>query len=282
MTVFESHKREVTREVTREVVLVVDRSTRLLEELRPCLAVHYVVMAARDEGCGFHLAKKKDPALVICDDTHNNGDGELWETLKGDSRTRHIPVILINGKLADREIVHALETGLDDYMTRPVNAEILIAKVKNLIHLRRQMERNIQMKLMTQGDPLIPSSADMVFLGKLRSTIEENLANPLLKVEDILEPFYTSRSSFYRRVQSLTGMTPQLFIRSCRLARAARLLENNENNVTEVCFNVGFTSTAYFSKCFKDKFQMSPRAFKCLKKFRPGLSEFKPLTQTGI
>ncbi|MCP5049933.1 MAG: helix-turn-helix transcriptional regulator, partial [bacterium] len=98
-------------------------------------------------------------------------------------------------------------------------------------------------------------------IGELHDIIEKNLSNPLFTVEELCEKLCMSRTSMYRKIHSLTRQSPQLVIRSYRLKRATQLLENQHGSVTEVCFKVGFTSTAYFAKCFKEKFNQSPKEF---------------------
>jgi AraC-like DNA-binding protein len=117
------------------------------------------------------------------------------------------------------------------------------------------------------------------FIEQLHGIIEENLSNPLFTVEDLGKKLVMSRASMYRKIHYLSGLSPQLYIRSYRLKRAAQLLENNYGNVTEVCFRVGFTSTAYFAKCFKGEFQQSPKTFASC--FANHLSPVSTVTMPG-
>jgi AraC-like DNA-binding protein len=137
----------------------------------------------------------------------------------------------------------------------------LAARVKNLIDLRRQLQLKIQRQKMLLPSEVSVSSVDEAFLKEYQDIIEKNLSDPDFTVDVLSKKLYMGRSTLFKKIRALTGETPNQFIQSYRLERAAQLLKANFGNITEVAFEVGFSSTAYFTKCFKEKFHQLPSSF---------------------
>lgn len=246
----------------KDVILVVGNQPTLRSHLRDMLAADYDVMEAADGAKGFKLAQNLLPHLVICDINIPAVDGTgLCKALKRDNETTVIPLILLFAEGMEESIVKGFESGADDCIVRPFNVNILKARIKSLIDNRRQLRDKIRLWDMLKSNQPDIDPDDWKFIEQLHGILEKNLSNPLFTVEELCDKLCMSRASMYRKIHSLTGESPQLFIRSCRLKRAAQLLEHNHGNITEVCFSVGFTSTAYFTKCFKKKFRQCPKTF---------------------
>jgi DNA-binding response OmpR family regulator len=186
---------------------------------------------------------------------------ELCETLKKDINTSHLPVILLTAKASQDSLLQGLETGADDYITKPFNTKILLTRIQNLIDLRRQLQEKIQRQMLLQPDEIKVSSIDQRFLKKLHEIIEANLDDTDLNVEALSEKMDISRVTLNKKILALTGETATEFIRSYRLKRAVQLLEKNFGTILDVALEVGFSSPAYFTKCFKEKFHQLPSAF---------------------
>jgi DNA-binding response OmpR family regulator len=230
--------------------------------IRGALEPRFNIEEATSGKEGMDKAKDIIPDLVISDIMMPELDGyELCARLKKDIKTSHIPVILLTAKACETSIARGLETGADDYITKPFNAKLLIIRVKNLIRLRRQLLRKIQDEMMLQPGEISISSIDKKFIKEIKTIIEENLSDPEFSVEQMAKKLYMSSSSLYKKIEAITGQSPQLFIRSYRLKRAAQLLKAKAGNVTEVAFDVGFSSTSYFTKCFKEKFHRLPSEY---------------------
>jgi signal transduction histidine kinase/DNA-binding response OmpR family regulator len=246
----------------RTVVLVVEDSADLRQYIRGSLEPDYAVEEAPDGKIGIEKAKQLIPDLVISDIMMPEADGyELCRALKGDVSTSHIPVVLLTAKASEENVVRGLETGADDYITKPFSTRILSARIRNLIELRRQLQLKLNREMILQPSRIAMSEMDREFLKDLQEVIEKNLSDPDFNVEDLSKRLYMSRTTVYRKIQALSGETPTDFIRSYRLMRAAQLLKNNYGSVTDVAFEVGFSSRAYFTKCFKDKFQRLPSEY---------------------
>ncbi|MCP5052245.1 MAG: response regulator [bacterium] len=247
----------------KPLILVVDDNHGVRTYVRGILEEHFNIKEAENGKQGFDKAVEIIPHLVISDVMMPEMDGyELCAQLKKDIRTSHIPVILLTAKASETNIVEGLETGADDYIIKPFNAPILVTRVKNLIRLRRQLQQKIQEDMILQPGEISVSSLDREFIKELQAIIEENLGDPEFNMEQLAKSLYISHSTLYKKVEALTGQSPQLFTRSYRLKRAAQLLKADFGNVTEVAFEVGFSNTSYFTKCFKEKFHCLPSEYR--------------------
>jgi len=248
--------------VKQDIVLVVEDSADMRRYIREALEPRYNVVEAANGREGIRMAKEIIPDIIISDIVMPEIDGnELCRLLKSDIKTSHVPVILLSVKSLDRDVIKGLQAGADDYITKPFSTKILCTRIKNLIDLRRQLHLKIKREMTLQPVEISVSSMDQDFLSDLRCLIEKNIADPGFSVDELAKSMVMSQSTLYRKVQALTGETPTEFLRSYRLKRAAQLLKDKFGNVTEVAFEVGFSSTAYFTKCFKKKFHQLPSAF---------------------
>jgi signal transduction histidine kinase/DNA-binding response OmpR family regulator/ligand-binding sensor domain-containing protein len=246
----------------REIILVVEDSRDVRKYIRGPLETHYTVVEAVNGREGIEKAREIIPDLIISDIMMPEADGyELCSVLKQDVLTSHIPIVLLTAKASEENVVQGLETGADDYITKPFNTKILMARIRNLIELRRQLQQKMKRQMMLQPVEISVSSIDEEFITELQGTIEKNLSDPEFTVEELGKKLYMSRASLYRKIQALTGESPNHFIRNYRLKRAAQLLKENFGNVTEIAFEVGFSSSAYFTKCFKEQFQQLPSSY---------------------
>lgn len=246
----------------KPIILVIDDNADVRSFIRGALEPHFGVYEANNGREGIDKAREIMPNLVISDIMMPEVDGlELCAHLKSDIKTSHIPVILLTARASKTSISEGLETGADDYITKPFNTDLLVVRVRNLIRIRRQLQRKIRQDAMLKPDDVYVSSLDTKFIEELQGIIERNLDDPEFGVEQLSEKLFMSQSTLYRKVEALCGEPPKRFIRSYRLQRAAQLLKDKFGNVTEVAFAVGFSSAAYFAKCFKKKYHRPPSEF---------------------
>jgi len=252
----------------KDIILVVEDSADVRRYIREPLNNLYSVVEAVNGKEGIDKAKEIIPDLIISDIMMPELDGyELCQNLKKEVTTSHIPIILLTAKASEDNIVQGLEIGADDYITKPFNTKILMARIKNLIDLRRQVQQKIKRQMMMQPEEISVSSLDEEFLKDLQKVIEKNLSDPEFSVEELGRKLYLSRATLYRKIQALSGESPNQFIRSYRLKRAAQLLKEQFGNITEIAFQVGFSSSAYFTKCFKEQFHQLPSAYQASEGF---------------
>ncbi|MCP5051389.1 MAG: response regulator [bacterium] len=242
-----------------DVILVGEDSDDLRDYIRGVLEPDYSVVEARDGREGIDKAMDIIPDLIISDIMMPHTDGyELCKTLKTDVKTSHIPIIILTAKASEENILRGLETGADDYVTKPFSTKILNARIKNLIDIRKQLQINIKREMTLKPVKTCLSQIDREFLNDLHKVIDKNLSDEDFNVEQLSKKLYISRSHLHKKVTALSGLTPTEFIRSFRLKRGAELLKQHSGSVLEVAFEVGFSSTSYFTKCFKEQFQRLP------------------------
>lgn len=253
-------------------VLVIDDNDDVRAYVRTLLKDHCHVTEARDGKSGLALARKTVPDLVVCDVMMPVMDGlEFTRQLKADTATSHIPVILLTARTLDEQQAEGYATGADSYITKPFSGKVLLTRIDNLLNSRRQL-RQLFAGSAPQADSQAAAPAgdvaaagqgvgdrDVLFIGRLRETIQRNLGDSELSVEHIGEEMGLSRVQLYRKVKALTGQSPVELLRTARLQRGKRLLETTDMTIAEVAYDVGFSSPSYFTKCFKDEFGVSPR-----------------------
>jgi signal transduction histidine kinase/CheY-like chemotaxis protein len=243
----------------KNIILIVEDNADARRFIRGSLEPLYIVVEAADGREGIEKAGEIIPDLIISDIMMPEKDGyELCRVLKKDINTSHVPIILLTAKASDENVVRGLETGADDYITKPFNTRMLLARIKNLIELRRQLHMNVDREMTLQPAKMDVSTIDKEFVKELQAVIDANLEDPDFNVEDLGKKLYMSRSTLYRKILALSGKSPTDFIRSYRLKRAAQLLKSKSASVTEVAFEVGFSSRTYFTKCFKEQFHQLP------------------------
>jgi signal transduction histidine kinase/DNA-binding response OmpR family regulator len=252
-------------ETEKDIILVVEDSADVREYIRGALEPLYAVVEAKDGKEGIRKAQEIVPDLIISDIMMPGVDGyELCTALKKDIKTSHVPIILLTAKASEENIIQGLEIGADDYVTKPFSTKLLMARIKNLIDLRRHFQLTLYREMTQQPVKMSISQMDREFIKELQDMIEKNLSDPDFNVERLGKKLYLSRATLYRKIHALSGESPNEFLQSYRLKRGAELLENNFGSVLEVAFEVGFSSASYFTKCFKKKFNRLPSDFQPL------------------
>ncbi|MGD2090494.1 MAG: two-component regulator propeller domain-containing protein [Candidatus Aminicenantes bacterium] len=245
-----------------DIILVVEDSADMREYIKGALEPGYTVVDAKDGREGVQKAQEIIPDLIISDIMMPGVDGyELCKTLKENVKTSHIPIILLTAKASEDNVLQGLENGANDYITKPFNTKILMARIKNLIAIRSQLQKNINREITSQRVKTSVAKIDREFLHDLHHVINKNLSDEEFNVEQLCKRLYMSRTTLYRKVHALTGQTPTDFIRSYRLKRGAELLKQKTGTVLEVAFEVGFGNSSYFAKCFKEKFHQLPSTY---------------------
>ena len=246
----------------KPVVLLVEDNDDLRFYLKDNLKEYFQIVEAVNGKDGWQKALALHPVIIVSDVSMPEMNGiELCKKLKNDSRTSHIPVILLTALSGEEDQVKGLEFGATDYMTKPFNFDILLSKIKNLLTLQDTFKRTYKKQLDVQLEDVEVASEDEKFLRNVVDHIEKNIANDRLSVEELSRQMAMSRVSLYKKVLMLTGKSPVEFIRSVRLKRAAQLLSSGQMTVAMVCYEVGFNSPTYFTKSFKEEFNVLPSEY---------------------
>lgn len=251
-------------DAARPLVLIIDDNNGMRAYLRSILQDHYNVSEAVDGQQGLERARREVPKLVVCDVMMPVMDGlEFTRRLKADTATSHIPVILLTARSLSEQREEGYGTGADSYLTKPFTGSLLLARIDNLIHsrtlLRSLFSGNSKEE---EKEEEMLGAQDQTFVTRLREVIRDNMGDSDFSVERIGEEIGLSRVQLYRKVKALTGQTPVELLRKARLERGRRLIEKTEKSVSEIAYEVGFTSPSYFNKCFKDEFGISPGAMR--------------------
>ena len=247
------------RQEDKPRVLVIDDNADIRAYATALLGDEYDVMEASDGSEGLKKAVREVPDVVVCDVMMSGMDGlECCKHLKSDSLTCHIPVILLTAKTLDEHRAEGYAYGADAYLTKPFNGNVLKARIKNLITNRKLMK--IVFGNDAQQEPMeaVAQSAESQFIEKFRTIIQGNLGNSDLNVETISHEMGISRAQLYRKIKSITGISPNDIIREARMKRADRLLETTDKSVSEIAYEVGFSSPSYFTKCYREFFGRTP------------------------
>ncbi|HVG15663.1 MAG TPA: helix-turn-helix domain-containing protein, partial [Chitinophagaceae bacterium] len=186
---------------------------------------------------------------------------ELSRKIKADKRTSHIPVILLTALTGEEDQLKGLETGANDYITKPFNFEVLHVKIKNLLLLNSSLKNTYTKQIKVLSPEIKIESDDEKLFNKIMLYLEDNLTNPQLSVEELSKHVGMSRSSLYSKLLELTGLTPVEYIRSVKLDKAAVLLEKSDMNISQIAYSVGFSTPNYFARSFKSKFNMLPSEY---------------------
>ncbi|RPH34084.1 MAG: response regulator [Bacteroidales bacterium] len=243
----------------RYTILIVEDQQDIRQYVHQLLQKDYLVIEATNGKEGIEKTFTSMPDLIVSDIMMPILDGyELCRRLKTDIITCHIPIILLTAKTSDVGKIEGLEKGADDYLIKPFNPVELKKRIENLIELRQQLQRKYRQEVLLNPNVVIAKSMDERFLEKIRSIIESNISSPDLTVEKLYTELGISRSNFHSKFRALTGQSANQYIRTYRLKRALQLIEQHAGNIAQIAYDVGFTSTSYFTKCFKYEFGKIP------------------------
>jgi signal transduction histidine kinase/DNA-binding response OmpR family regulator len=247
---------ELDRENT---LLLVEDNPDMRAFIRETLSGEYQIIEAPDGQAGVEMALERIPDIIVSDVMMPRLDGlELCGILKNDERTSHIPIILLTAKASVESRLAGLARGADDYLSKPFNREELLLRARNLLAWRQKLRARY-----AQAKDLEPAEdrnivIEDVFLQKIRGIVEEKISDVDFEIDQLARVVGMSRSQLFRKIKALTGLSPSLFIRAIRLQKGKELLETTELNVSEVAYEVGFSTPAYFSDAFMEAYGVRP------------------------
>ena len=259
----------------RNTMLLVEDNLELRSFLRTIFKSQFQIIEAANGAEGIDKAKKHMPDIIISDIMMPEQDGiALTKELRNDVATSHIPIVLLTAKTDMDSKLQGMELGIDSYITKPFSAVYLKARVDNLLARRQRLRQFYCEHLMDTNDTSTEeakveeevqsslSPQDKRFIDRLTEFMEKNMDNGDLVVDDLVSQMAVSRSVFFKKLKSLTGLSPIEFIKEVRVKRAAQLIETGEFNMTQITYMVGFNDPRYFSKCFKQRFGMRPTEYR--------------------
>lgn len=256
----------VTREIVgggeRSTVLLVDDNIDLLDAIRRLFAPYYEVVAAGGGNEALTLLEHTVPDIIVSDVMMPEPDGFAFcRLVKSQVSTSHIPVILLTAKCMPDDRVEAYNAGADGYLAKPFEAQVLKARIDNLLRTCRERQQAFRAKDRIQLNELEYQAEDTLFLQKLTDYIHAHLDDEECSLEQLAGHTNMSKSTLNRKVKAMTGMTPSDFVRNIKLKYACMMLEHRNAAVSEVAYATGFSSPKYFTKCFKKEFGITPTGY---------------------
>ncbi len=257
----------------KPIVLVVEDNADVRAYIKDYLVPAYQVAEARDGAEGIEKAQEIIPDLIISDVMMPKKDGyAMCRELKTDEKTSHVPVILLTAKAASGDKIEGLESGADDYLVKPFEPKELVARVKNLIALRRKLRERFSKGVPLKPGEIAVTSMDDTFLQRLMAVVEKRMGDEKFSVEELGHEVGMSRVQIHRKLTALTNHSASEFIRHVRLHRAMDMLMKDAGTVSEIAYSVGFSSPAYFTKCFHEQFGKTPAEIRKSPKGGPTVS----------
>ncbi|MFY9153393.1 MAG: two-component regulator propeller domain-containing protein [Prolixibacteraceae bacterium] len=262
--VFDKHEVHVLENRGKDLtIVIVEDNIDLRSFLKSTLSGTYECYEAGDGKEGLEIINRILPDIVISDVIMPKMDGyELCEKVKGNTKTCHIPIILLTANNASDHIISGYQKGADAYVTKPFDMNIIRTQILRLIKNRelireKYMTQNFMVEVATSN-----ISKDDEFIIRLRQLLEDNLSEPDFNVKKLSSDLNISTTHLYRKLKVLTGLSPVEFIRTFKLQKACELLSNTNYSIKEIGYGLGFNNLSYFVKCFREQFGLTPSTFR--------------------
>lgn len=243
-------------------VLVIEDNNDMRHFIKEQLEESYEVLEAINGKAGLKAAQKWNPELIITDLMMPQMDGiTLCKKLKTNLTTSHIPVVMLTAKAGIENKLEGLETGADDYLIKPFNARELQLRCKNLIEQRQNLRELFSKNISLNPGEITVNSLDEKFLHQVLSFLEEHYHDSSFGVPEMQKGLGMSKTYLHKKIKALTNHPPGELLRNFRLKRAAQLLVQKGDNISQTAYDVGFNSLSYFTRCFKEYYGIAPTAY---------------------
>lgn len=262
---------EVKFEDDKPLLLVIDDNRDIREMIRELMQKDYNVITASNGAEGIRRATKYVPDLIICDVMMPGMDGmECCRRLKGEVSTSHIPVLMLTACSLDEQRAEGYDSGADGYLSKPFSSQVLRSRCTSLINNRRLIKElwtnpaesvHTVNKVVSEEKKKISvtsSEVDNAFYSRFLEIFNEEMGNADLSVDSVAAKMGLERTQFYRKIKSLTNYSPVELMRRLRLKKARQLITGTEKNISEIGYEVGFSTPAYFTKCYRESYGETP------------------------
>lgn len=253
---------------SKERILIIDDNPDMRTLIKEIAGEQFNILQASDGTQGIKLAVKYTPDLIVCDVMMPGMDGfECCRLLKNELSTSHIPVLMLTACSMDEQKAEGYLSGADGYLSKPFSPEVFKARCRSLISNRRLIKNifssdpvahEIRKTMPSDTENTVVANIDNEFYNKFCRLVEKLMSNPDLNVDDIASRLGLGRSQLYRKIKALTNYSPVELLRGMRLKKARRLLTTTERTISEIAYEVGFSSPAYFTKCYRDQYGETP------------------------
>ena len=235
----------------------------------------YNVFTAHDGEEGLKKIYQHHPDIIITDLMMPGMDGmELLRNVRQDFNISHIPVIVLTAKNTEEDKLTSIKSGANAFITKPFSSSHLMARINQLLEEQRIFQRKMVVQTTVESTAEAANDSyeqhlvkkDIEFVHKIHEIIEENLNSNDFNIDTIAGTIGLSRSAFFKKLKSLTGFAPVDLVKEIRLTKAARLIETTDDSITEIAYSVGFRDAGYFGKCFRKKYDMTPKEYRAEKR----------------
>tara|TARA_R110002051_G_scaffold1700_3_gene9615 strand:+ start:1854 stop:5912 length:4059 start_codon:yes stop_codon:yes gene_type:complete len=241
------------------LALIIEDNKDVAYYLNQCLQGHYITIHAINGILGVEIAFKQIPDVIISDVMMPGKDGfEVCKLLKDDERTDHIPIILLTAKVNVKDRLMGITQGADAYLAKPFVKDELLARLEQLMSLRRKLILKFQQGQFSKVMAMQPKNAETKFITKVIALIHEELDNSSFSSSELSSKLLLSESQVYRKLKAITGKSTAVFIRTIRLEAAKEQLQYTDKTVSEIAYAVGFNDPSWFSRAFKEEFGHPP------------------------
>ena len=256
---------------SKPLLLLVEDNADVVAYIASCLP-DYKLAVGRDGSEGFEIARETIPDLIITDVMMPFVDGfQLVKQLRCDEYTSHIPIIMLTAKADIESKMEGLQQGVDAYLEKPFYKEELLIRIKKLLEMRKNLQQYFLRKAGINNvitvdtiieDAIAVNRVEDPFIKKVREAVEDNVTNADFTVEQLCKIVFMSHSQLHRKLDALTGCSPNKFIRVIRLNNARELLKNPAHSISTVAFNCGYNDPGYFTRVFKQEHGVTPQEWR--------------------
>jgi signal transduction histidine kinase/DNA-binding response OmpR family regulator len=243
-------------------ILVVEDDDEMREYLSNRLRMNYSIYIATNGIEAFLVLKNVDINLIVCDVMMPEMDGfEFCKLLKNDMAYSHIPVILLTALVGEEQLIKGLSAGADDYLYKPFNTKHLELKIRNILSLKQKLRESFKHEFIGSYPEVALQSADKKFIKKVTALLDKHINDSEISVEKISQEIGLSRIHLYRKIKEVTGTSPSEFFKIYKIKKSMPLLKAMDLSISEIAYQCGFSSPAYYSKCFKEVLNISPKEY---------------------
>ena len=247
-------------------LMIVEDNKDLCNMLKLQLEDRFNIYTANDGVEGLKKIHLRHPDIIVTDQMMPNMDGlKMLQHIRNDFQVSHIPVIILTAKGNDEAKTKAISMGANAYIIKPFSKDYLIARIEQLLNERKLFQERVWQS--TKEQPQEDNyeqflvKKDVQFIEKIHQVIEENLENSEFNIDTIASTIGLSRSAFFKKLKGLTGFAPVDLVKEIRLNKSIELMKASDMTISEIAFAVGFKDSGYFSKCFRKKYNQTPREY---------------------
>lgn len=243
-------------------VAIIEDDPDMMDQIRESIGRYFRTVCYTDGQSALNSLKEKQPSIILCDIMLPDINGyEIVRQLRADKEMQPIPIIMLTALDGDDHLLRGYKAGADDYMVKPCNFELLVLRITQLIKWYSKVTPHDGTATEPHQQPIITDEADQRFREKMETIVAQHIGDPNFNVDTLAAQLKMGRTKFYGKMKEFTGMSPNNYLQTERLKKAAELLIEGDLNVTEISYKVGFQSPTYFYKCFKEKYGVPPSKY---------------------